>query len=215
MKLKLIRVVAFVSILFCTGWASAQTEYRAEIGVHSGVSYYLGDANSVIFKNMQPDYGMMFRYNMNERFSAQVEVNNTNITDGIFNNTLNTADVCGIFNFFDFDYKVYKPFSKKYTTYILAGAGMMDYRYEGVRNLKFSYILGVGFRLRLTDRLKMNVQWAHKLLLSDQMEGLNQYNNPAGLNGSNLLNNDVLSTFTIGLSYNIWSKKCNCYQQNW
>lgn len=215
MKLKLVRFVALVSILFCTGLAGAQTEYRAEIGVHSGVSYYLGDANSVIFKNMQPDYGMLLRYNLNERFSAQIELNNTDVTDRVFNNTLNTAEICGSFNFFDFNYKKFKPFSRNATTYILAGVGLMDYRYEGIQNLKFSYILGVGFRYRLYDRLKLNVQWAHKLLLSDQMEGLNQYNNPAGLNGSNLLNNDVLSTFTVGLSYDIWSKKCKCYQQNW
>jgi hypothetical protein len=211
MKLKSIGIVAVFSFFFCAESVKAQSEYRAEVGLHSGVSYYLGDANSLIFNNLQPDYGMIFRYNFNERFLAQVELNNTTVTDKVFSNMLNSIDVCGAFNFFDFDYKGFKPDSRRYSTYIMLGMGMMNYKYEGDQAFKYSYIFGVGFKWKLLERLKLNIQWTHKLLLTDQMEGISMYNNPADLNGSNLLNNDLLSTLTIGLTYDVWAKKCKCY----
>lgn len=209
--MKIIRFIAIFSLIFYSGKLTAQSAYRAEFGLHSGVSYYLGDANSIIFKNSQPDYGMVFRYIFNERLLFQSEVNTTKILIDNELKPVNMIDVCGEFNFFDSDYKVYKPNSRKYTTYILAGVGLMNYQFEGAQDYKFSYNFGVGFKLRLIDRLKLNIQWSHKLLLSDGLEGKSEYENPSGLNGTNLLNNDVMSTFTIGLTYDIWKKGCNCH----
>jgi len=211
MKLKLIKLTTVIFLLFLFSNVFSQSEYKAEIGIHSGVSYYLGDANSLIFNHPELDYGLVFRYNFNERLAAHAEFNNTVITDGIFSNPVNSFDLYGEFNFFDFVYKQYKPASRKYTTYLMAGVGVMYYQYNSVPQIKVSYPFGVGFKVRLLERLKLNVQWTHKLLLSDQLEGLPVYNNPWGLNGSNLLNNDLLSEFTIGLTYDIFKKGCNCY----
>jgi hypothetical protein len=40
------------------------------------------------------------------------------------------------------------------------------------------------------------------------------FNNPNNLNGTNVFNNDLLSTITIGISYDIWKKKCDCLNNN-
>ncbi len=211
MKFRIIGYTSVFLFFLFTQKSIAQVVYKAEVGFHTGISYYLGDANAVMFHHPLPDYGLVFRYNFNERLVAQAEFNNTAVTDGVdFNNTINAFDVCGEFNFFDFIFREYRPDSRKYSTYIYAGLGMMYYDYNTKPQLKFSYPFGVGFKFRLLDRLKMNIQWSQRLLLTDQMEGLMIYNNPSGLNGSNLMNNDLLSTFTIGLTYDIWKKGCNC-----
>jgi len=55
--------------------------------------------------------------------------------------------------------------------------------------------------------------WTNRLMFSDNLEGLEgagKFDNPAELNGSNIFNNDMLSTLSIGITFNIWKKKCDC-----
>lgn len=76
----------------------------------------------------------------------------------------------------------------------------------------FSYPVGLGYKFMLGERLNLNLSWSNRLLLTDKMEGKSALNNANGLNGSNIFNNDLLSTFSVGLTYNIWKKSCNCLQ---
>lgn len=198
----------------------AQEEvYHAEIGINGGGSYYLGDANSIPFNNIQPAFGVIYRQKFNPRFAAHLSWSYTSIegtgvinnsTNIDFANTINALDLCGEFNFFDLEKKEYKPFSKTYSPFIYAGVGYMFYPYNGTNESMYSYIFGVGFKKMLSSRFNLNVMWTHRLLLTDQMEGVIQLDNLPHLNGSNLFNDDLLSTLTIGITFNIWKDKCDC-----
>ena len=223
MKLKLIRLF-FLSV-FCilSIHVSSQEfeldEYRAEIGILGGGSYYLGDANSALFNSTQLSYGAFFRYRLNPRIAVKAEFVSTKIngafTDGnsqlvSFTNPVKSLDLTGEFNFFDLEKNEYKQYSKIFSPYIFAGVGMMNYSYSDTLRFTPSIPFGLGIKVKLGKRWNLNGQWTTRLLLADNLENNKYLNNTNKLNGSNPLNNDFLSTFTVGISYDIWKKHCDC-----
>jgi len=218
MTFKLIRITCVAVLVLITGISTAQNKYRSEIGVMGGGSFYLGDANNQLFTNSQPAYGLIYRHKFDTRLAITGIWNKTNVVGtgaGIgFNNPINAYDLLGEFNFFDYDDKIYKPNSKKSTLYIYAGIGGMLFPYNTKTTFMFTYPVGVGYKFMLGERFHLNISWTQRLLLTDKMEGISALNNANGLNGSNIFNNDMLSVFSVGLTYNIWKKGCNCLHTN-
>ncbi|MDP4240474.1 MAG: DUF6089 family protein [Bacteroidota bacterium] len=212
--MKLIRLFIFGIFGLISFQLSAQDEYKAEIGIEGGGSYYLGEANSHPFSNMRMAYGGFFRYRFDQRLAARVELVSATVAgQGINDNSVYAGDLCGEFNFFDLEKNQYKQFSKTFSPYIFAGIGMMTGVYDGQTSPEFSLTFGVGLKVKLVDRWNLNIQWSNRVLLADNLEGTgihSTYNNSNSLNGSNILNNDLLSTFTVGLSFDIWKKHCDC-----
>ena len=192
--------------------------YFAEIGVHGGSSYYLGDANNVLFKNAQLSYGLIYRQKFNPRLAAHLSWNSAtvagkgsidNVNNIPFNNRVNAFDLAGEFNFFSYERKEYLPFSKTFTPFVFAGVGGVLGDSVGV-----SIPFGVGFKMMLGDRLNLNIMWSNRLMFNDNLEGKADFNDHAGLNGTNIFNNDMLSTLSVGITLNIWKKKCDCSSQS-
>jgi hypothetical protein len=98
MNFKLIRYAITGFLLLGAGLMNAQEDtYFAEIGVHGGSSYYLGDANNVLFKNAQLSYGLIYRQKFNPRLAAHLSWNSTAVAGkGIvdtLNNRVNAFDL--------------------------------------------------------------------------------------------------------------------------
>ena len=218
MKIKLIRL--FVLIVWTTISVNtfAQDNYRAEIGVSGGGSYYLGDANSKLFNNMNFTYGAFLRYRIDPRFAVKAEF--TRITklvgpnNSFVNDTINVGDICLEFNFFDLENNPFNRHSRIFSPFIFVGAGMMTDLYINQKHPEPFIPFGVGMKVKLAERWNFIAQWSNRLLLfSDNMENNPKYDNPKGLNGSNIFNNDLLSTITVGISFDFWEKRCNCLKQ--
>jgi len=227
MNLKLIRFI-FLSVLsLLVADLSAQKfvkdDYRAEIGLNGGGSFYIGDANSTIFANTRPSGSGYFRYKFNPRLALRTELSYATVAaTGINDNSVWVGDVCGEFNFFDLEQNPYKRFSKTFSPYIFTGLCMMTDVYNGQLKTflpELGLTFGLGFKVKLNDKWNFNAQWSNRLMFVDNLEGYSdvknsngadKLNNPYGLNGSNMFNNDFLSNFTIGISYNIWQKSCDC-----
>jgi hypothetical protein len=228
MNFKQIRLVVFVVFVLFTTILSAQEKlpdrdvYKAEIGVTGGGSYYLGDANSLLFYNLQPSYGGFIRYVLNPRIAFRAELNSALVLGDftylnspvVLNNTVYSVDFCGEFNFFDLENNPYKRLSKTFSPYIFAGIGGMTDLYNGQKLPEISIPFGIGMKFKLGNRWNLNIQWSNKLLFSDYLEGIPALNNPQGLNGINIFNNDLLSTITLGVSFDIWKKECDCLNNN-
>ena len=211
--MKLIRFFILGVFALVSGQLAAQDEYHAEIGVNGGGSYYLGDANSQLFNNMQFAYSGFFRFCINPRLAAKVEIANTVVSGTGFRNRALATDVCGEFNFFDLEKNEYKQFSKTFSPYIFGGFGGVVYKgneLNNSQNFSMSIPFGIGMKVKLGHRLNFNAQWTTRLLLADNLERLKTLNNNPELNGTNPFNNDLLSTLTIGLSFDIWRKRCDC-----
>ena len=212
MNLKKIRLVVFCVLCLNFTFVSAQDDYRAEIGLSNGGAYYLGDANNQLFKNTQLAYGAFFRYRFNTRVAIKAEFDRAKISwDGnATGNQVNALDACAEFNFFDLEQNPNRMMSKTFSPYIFAGVGLMNYLYIGNSSFSGSIPFGVGMKVKLTERLNFNAQWSNRLTFSDNMEGIAALNNNNNLNGTNFTNNDLLSTFTLGISYDIWRNECDC-----
>jgi len=195
----------------------AQDEFRIELGPVFGSSLYTGDAQISYPENAEVTYGFLFRYRFNERLALRTEWNKTK-TSGVytrkFRNDINTLDICGEFNFFDYVHHSYKLTGRRYSPYIFLGAGVMMYPYETSSfEINPSVSLGAGFKIKVTKRLNMNLQYSGRLLLADNMEGVEALNNVDKLNGTNFLNNDFLSSFTASITFDLWrkGKDCKCF----
>ncbi len=207
MNFKIIRYAITGIILLLAGLVNAQEDtYFAEIGVHGGSSYYLGDANDVLFKNAQLSYGFIYRQKFNPRLAAHLNLNSTTVAGDGYNNRVNTLDLAGEFNFFSYERKEYLPFSKTFTPFVFAGVGGAIGDSIGTISLPF----GLGFKMMIGNRLNLNIMWSNRLMFSDKLEGKGDFDDPAKLNGSNIFNNDMLSTLSVGITLNIWKKKCDC-----
>jgi hypothetical protein len=203
----------------------AQKVYKAEIGASTGISYYLGDLNTTPLNNMEGDYGAFLRYKLNSRIAIKGEMNTTQVTVRLPNNVryshwVTSADLIGEYNFFDLERSKYNRNSRVFSPYLFTGFGLIHEVYAGQPIPEIYLPLGLGFKWILTDRWNMNIQCNHKILLpiikidnhnnADHLENKSAFNNYHNLNGTNVFNNDILSTLSIGLSYNILEEQCEC-----
>ena len=223
----ILKKIRFIGLsVFCMLFAnsSAQEVYKAEIGISAGGAYYLGDANNQLFKNIQPTFGGFFRYKFSPRLAIKVELLTASIKGNfvadsityVLNKSFNTADIVGEFNFFDFEKNKNNRLSKIFSPYIFAGIGGMTGMYTGQKIPILGIPFGIGMKLKLADRWNLHAQWSNKLLLADNLEENTDptisttLNNSGNLNGTNIFNNDLLSTVTVGISFDFWKQKCDC-----
>lgn len=207
--------------------------YRAEIGLQAGLNGYTGDVNSVAdlnlfgknLKNVQGDLGLMFRYRFNQRLALRLGYDYTKVKgnfayrDGAetyvaaLNNPLHLVDLWGEFNFFDLENNPHKRFSKRYAPFIFTGIGMVftpEYKSEERTSTILTVPIGVGFKWKMTDKLNFNVQYINRWVMGDFLEGKPEFDNPIPKTTANPLNNDLLSGFSIGVSYDFWVRSCDC-----
>ena len=219
MNLKLIRFLIICVFAMFSAYLQAQIklvkdEYQAEIGVACGGNFYIGEANSKIFNNMRMAYSGFFRYRIDERFALKAELTSAIIAgSGIKDNQVYVGDFTGEFNFFDLEQNPYKQFSKTYTPYVFFGLSLVTDVHNKESLSEVGLPFGVGLKIKLSNRWNLNTQWSNRLMFADNLEGTDAglgTNNPNKLNGSNIFNNDFLSTFTVGVSFDIWKKPCDC-----
>lgn len=209
-------------MIFISSNIFSQEIYTAELGFHGGGSYFIGDVKAKVF-DIKPDIGVMFRYVFNQRMTLQADYNNTIIrgnytqpnsslgsTNVSINQSINALDFTFAFSFLDYGQLDYILNSSNQSAYIFMGVGLMYFNNSNIDNFSFSLPVGIGYKFKLSERLHLNIQYTHRLMLSDNIEGIDILNNPLSLNGTNINNNDHLGTTTIGLSYGLFRRKCKC-----
>lgn len=229
-KIVLLSLILSVHTVFT--WAQ-NDPYRAEIGFQTGMNFYSGDVNSVSdlglygqnMKNVQADYGLLFRYRFNQRLALRLGYDNTKVRgtyayrDGVetfsanLNNPLHLADLQGEFNFFDLENNPYKRFSKRYSPFIAAGIGIVvtpEYKSSEDNATIFTIPMSVGFKWKMAGKLNFNIQYTNRFIIGDYLEGLSQFDNPIPKTTANPINHDRLAGITIGFSYDFWTRDCDC-----
>lgn len=220
--LKLVRYWVITVALFYTINIFSQEIHTTEIGFHGGGSYFIGDVKAKAF-DIKPDFGLLFRYVFNQRMTFQADYNNTIVkgdyiqpnsslaaTNVTLNQSINTFDFTFAFNFLDYGQLDYILNSSNQSAYIFTGVGLLHMNNKTSNSFSFSIPVGIGYKFKLSDRLNLNMQLTHRLMLSDNLEGVGFLDNPLLINGTNINNNDHLGTVTVGLSYGLFKRKCRC-----
>ena len=198
--LRVIRYLLIPVFLMTVKSVFSQQIFTTEVGFHGGESYFIGDVRTQL-KDIKPDYGFTVRHLFNQRLSLQADFNHTSINgsfeqhyDSLFTSgasldkKINMLDFSFVFNFLDY--------------------GQLDHV---LKSSNYSaYLFRIGFKVKLSKRLHLNMQWTHRLMLYDRLEGQDYLENPLGLNGNNNFNNDQAGTVTIGLSYGLFQRNCKC-----
>ncbi len=221
-KIRLVGLLAFIIPILAL---QAQEEYTTEIGFHGGGSLFQGDLGVSTPAIPKVNYGLSFRYLFNKRLSLMADFGTTEVQGKfehqlpamypgniVLNNKLNMLDVVMAFNFLDYGKVDYILKSSNYSTYLFAGFGFVDP--TGVLSMNEMHMtmpLGIGLKLKMSKRAHMHLQLTHRFMLrNDGLERELTMNNPAGINGTNVFNNDQMSTLSLGLTYNLFRRPCKC-----
>lgn len=215
-------------------------QFLCELGLQAGTGYYVGDATMHIFNNPREAYGAHFRYKFTPRWALQVKGMGHRITGPDYDEQMQpivvngearmwqtqmvNLDVMAEFNFFRFGAKTYDPRVKPLTPYIFAGIGVSVFGgsispgswdwadYGGDVPVACYIPVGFGLKWKFSERVGLNVAWQHNIYMADNVEGRAILNNSYSLNGSNILNFDVTSQFTLGIVFEFAREKKICLQ---
>ena len=151
-------------------------------------------------------------------------------------------DLTGEYNFFHFGLDEHDVRMHPVTPFIFLGVGMTahnvlasnkrDYPFVGWKTAadgtcKYHepafamYIpVGVGLKWKFASRWQLQLAWQHQIyvLNGDGLEGViaqnapDKFNDSYQMNGSNILNNDIVSTLTVGLVFEFVRDKKICVQ---
>ena len=203
--------------------------FHLDGAVMAGLGYYVGDATSGIFQDVQMAAGAQLRYKFDQRWSLQVkglwQPIAYSVDNQYYHNPVWNIDMTAEFNFFRFGMHPYDQRVKTISPFIFIGVGTslckrvaslksepMEVR-DGY-NIPNMYIpLGIGVKWKFAERWQLQASWQHQVYVcnGDYLEGLD---NPNGidlndsyeLNGINIMNNDLLSSLTVGIVYEFWKK---------
>ncbi len=205
-------MLALSAVYLC----AEERAYKCDMGLQGGMSYYVGDATPHIFMHIQPAYGLQFRYKFDPRWSLQAKVQGQHIRfrepsgDDYGKNHLWNLDVVAEYNFFRFGVKQYDDRIKQLTPYIFLGIGAGAY--SGFESFAAYLPFGFGLKWKFAEHVQLHAAWQHQLYFADNIEGRSEYDNANGLNGINILHNDLTSTFTVGIVFEFAKEREICRQ---
>ena len=205
MQRKKITLFALIFILM-TPAAFAQ---RYEIGVFGGGSYYSGDLNpgpEGQFRETQPAFGALVRYNFDKHLSVRItglhgsvqgtdENSNFNILPGRgdyyrFESTITEVSIQGEVNFLPY---IKGHMETLVTPYIFGGMGyfMFDTTTEhgndnhwhpeetgDYDNYSLSYLMGAGLKYHITEYIGGGLEWGLRYAGTDYIDNVRLKGNP-------------------------------------
>lgn len=217
-----LHIIPFLAALLCFTETKAQElEYKMELGVMAGGSFYLGDANySSLYKNTGLSGGVMGRYNINPRMSLKFDIAAAKLSGDAsnlenkypdienqewkFDNT--AIDVGCQYELSFWGYGTGKGYkgTKRLTPYIQVGLGFTYCNDTFTMNIPF----GVGVKYKLKERWNVGIDWTMRFSMNDNLDGISD---PYGIKGGFLKNKDSYSMTMIYISYDLFPKlrKCN------
>jgi hypothetical protein len=225
------RIIIFSLLLASFSNKAEGQAYRMELGLSAGRSFYMGDANqSMLFLNEQPSFGILYRYNINGRFSLKANVgimgisgttvgNSFEFPNGEeinFNRNLLDAGVQLEINFYEFGMPSYIPGSSRISPYAFFGFGMTGYKAEANRictNIPF----GIGIKMKALPRLNLGCEWSFRKTYADDLDypdsgGNFNLTDPWLVKSAFNKNNDWYSALLFTLSYDIYGIGSKCYR---
>lgn len=205
--------------------------YRMELGILGGSSFYMGDANNdKLFENTNPSYGLLARYNMDDRFalkanvlvagisgttigSASTYMNGTEIR---FNHQVLDAGVQLEMNFYNYGAPDFKPGSSRVSPYILVGIGFTGYKAEKSK-MGLNFPLGLGIKAKVAPRINLGCEWTFRKTTADDLDYARnatdfQLQDSWSGSGSWNKNKDWYSIVMVYLSYDISGIGSKCFK---
>ncbi|MDR2475758.1 MAG: DUF6089 family protein [Bacteroidales bacterium] len=186
-------VVTMLLIVGSTNVIFSQS-YKYEIGGMGGVSFYLGEANSGVYKNLGATGGAVFKYNHNFRYAIKTNLTLAHISGdtqqypNVFPNrgqaafSRNVADLTGQieFNFFNYSEAFRYLDTKSWTPYVSAGLGV-NFSTGKTAFFSASIPFGMGVKYKIRPRWNVGIEFSLRKLFQDDLD-VTESNPPLSLN---------------------------------
>jgi len=212
---RLRRIGIFITLIVTTLGAFAEDEhYLMEFGALAGGSYYVGEASPHVFMHIRPAYGGYFRYKFDKRWNFTAKALYTDIKFDYQEINLSNhyvhIDASAEYNFLPYGIAKYDSRIKTYTPFMYVGLG--GTLHNNMSKVGIYVPFGIGFKWNFARHGHLSILWQHQLYFSDDIEGVELFDNHNDLNGWNVLNNDWFSTFVMSLSFDFLTKVKTCKQ---
>ena len=184
-------------------WLSAQevTTFMFDGGIQGGYSYIIGDSGFDSYVVA----GIHVRYKFDQRWSLRAQVQQHVYPA---KSEWGNIDISAEYNFFRYGIDEYDLRVNAVSPFIAIGVGitstLKELKTDPVSGLKRVYVpIGIGVKWKFADKWQLQATWQHQVYLTrDDLDKM-------GWDGAitNIMNNDVLSTFTVGLSIDFFRLK--------
>lgn len=228
---KLVSYIIGIMIISLVFPVKMQAQRSLEVGILGGVAYYNGDIYpGKPFVKPQAAYGLLARYNFNNRWTAKASlthgtitgagtvnfnsVDNTTLVEVNFSTNIDELALSGEFNFWKY---ATGNNMQRVSPYLMGGISFFQYNGSAYKNIKYqnytgtsaALIFGFGFKYSLTNRLGLAAEWGMRKTLTDKLDDVsypyaNQFNNKDWYNFT-----VVSITYKINLTHGMSCKSLN------
>ncbi len=223
---KFLLAFALVAVVLSSGTLKAQdddTEYLMEIGPALGGSFYMGDANTTLYRDTRLMGGAVVRYRFNPRFALKADIT----VAGIAGSTANIKDrtfpreISFRRSIIDFGVQAEGNFLAYGTTtynnchrlvpYYLMGIGLTYAPAPAKHDFAANFPIGIGVKYKIADRLNLSLEWTMRFSTSDRLDVTDRDGeDPFGIKSGFMKNRDSYCFTMLMLTYDIFAKPCNC-----
>ena len=230
-KLKITSSILFLLLLMSNIFAQKTSldQYRGEIGILGGTSFYIGEANpNTLFKNPGMALGALARYNFSPRYALKFSLKRGTVAgdtrdfknmfpldrEASFERKLWDMGLHIEFNFSDYGLPDYHNHNKWFSPYIFTGLGLTSSRDElnDMSQIDFNFPLGLGIKIKINNFINLGCEWSWHLMYIDDLDVIDQdtnfLNNPYGFKETKgFKNKDAYSFATVFMSIDLFKRK--------
>lgn len=224
-------LIIYIALLYSANVINAQEadDFKGELGVTLGGSFYMGDANYTMpFKDFRVAGGFIGRYIINPHAAikgnlvmAQVAGDTRNFENKYPNLQYvafkrNLIDLGAQFEYNFLAYGLNYGFRKEYrfTPYILGGVGFTYALPPNDALFTLNFPIGLGVKYKVSRRLNVGCEFTMRFTLSDKLDVTHkeqlQLNNPYEIKGKGLKNKDSYSFTLLYITYDLFPKCKEC-----
>lgn len=223
MYIKTTKIILAVFVLICPTINLFSQSYRYEIGGMGGASFYMGEANPVMYKNIGGAFGALFRYNHNFRYALKANLAMAHVSgdtkeysnvfpnhgEASFSRNVFDLAVQAEFHFFNYSDGFRYLDTKSWTPYISAGLGAA---FAGGEQTFFSASIpfGIGIKYKIKPRWNIGLEFSFRKFFQDNLDVTKKdpslsLEDPYGIKSAVYKNKDWLQLTFFYLTYDFFS----------
>ena len=221
--------LTFLSVLFllsCNFAAAQEDGYLMEVGLGGGGSFYMGDANSRLYRNTNGVFSVLARYNVNPRFSLKAELSAAGISGSTENayGTIPGDELRFSRTLYDFGVQVEWGFcgygmegwggNHRLAPYGLMGIGVTFAPKPAANDFAANFPVGLGLRYKLSERVNIGLEWTMRFSTSDRLDVTRtdgtSLQDPFMVKGKGIKNKDSYSFTLLYVTFDIFKRPCHC-----
>ena len=215
-----------VLLLMCCRLAGQDDGYFMEFGLGGGGAFYMGDANTHMYRNTNGMASFVARYNVNRRFSLKLDIAAAGISGdsgnsfGVlpedrvsFSRTLYEAGFQAEWGFCGYSMTPWDG-CHRIAPYGLTGVGVVYAPKPAANDFALCIPVGMGVRYKLSERVNIGAEWTMRFSSSDRLDVTSPegsvLNDPFMISGKGMKNKDSYSFTMLYITFDMFRRPCDC-----